>query len=342
MAWIESHQALDTSPKLKRAARRLGVSRPAMSGHLHFLWHWALDNAFDGDLSDLDDEDIAEAAEWDGDPDEFVETLADCGPGNQAGFLERDGLTADGRRAALVIHDWWEHTKHLREKREAALQANHQRWHVQRGIVEPSCGRCCPAGGPGDNGHHPNDTPPDSGGNPDGVGGDVPPESTDRNQPGPEPTHPPRAHAEPAAHPQAPPSDPGGGKDPPEPKQRAERALQRVRGGMPTDLAGRLDRQRQQALDALTPLALAGWQPRELADALAQRGWDGVQDPAGVLKRRSADLADVEPPSLRARRAREPPDGRCPNAGQHGRLVDDDGEPEPCHCGWTPDQQEAS
>lgn len=111
---------------------------------------------------------------------------------------------------------------------------------------------------------------------------------------------------------------------------------------MPHQLAGRLDQQHQQALDALTPLALAGWQPRELADAISQRSWDGVHDPARTLKRRAADLDGTEPPSLRARRAREPPAG-CPNEQQHGQLVDDDGQPEPCPCGWTPDpQQEAS
>jgi hypothetical protein len=355
--WVESHQALDTSPKLKRAARQLGVSRPAVSGHLHFLWHWALDNAFDGDLSNLDSEDIADAAEWDGDSQTFVAALTDCGPGDQAGFLERDGLTADGCRAQLVIHDWWEHTKHLREKREAALQANHQRWHVQRGAVEPSCSLCCPSGDRADNGHTPDDTPPDSGGNPDGIEGEITPES-DGNPVGigreipPEstnpPTHqtnqptPPRAHAEPDFH-NSDPQAVAGGRDPNPPKYCAERAVDRLRRGMPPPLAQRLDKQHQQAIEVVVPLALAGWQPRELADQLGQRGWDGVQDPARVLAKRAQGLAEVEPPSLRARReqARDPPG--CPNDAQHGAMVDDEGRAEPCSCGWTPaGDQEAS
>lgn len=110
MAWIESHQSLGTHPKTRRAARLLGVSVPTLIGHLHLLWHWALDYAQDGDVSIYDPVDISEAALWDGDPALFLSALLDCGPGDSAGFFDR----VDDR---LVIHDWWEYAGKLLEQR---------------------------------------------------------------------------------------------------------------------------------------------------------------------------------------------------------------------------------
>jgi len=140
MAWIESHDNLKDHPKTRRAARLLGVSVPTIIGHLHLLWHWCLSYADDGDLSGYDAADIAEAVMWDGDPDQFIEALINCGPAGKAGFLERD---AQGR---LLVHDWHEYAGKLIAKREEAREAgargNHERWHVQRGIVDPTCPYC--------------------------------------------------------------------------------------------------------------------------------------------------------------------------------------------------------
>jgi len=111
MAWIESHQELGRHPKTRRLARILGISLPAAVGHLHYLWWWALDFAEDGDLSGYDSYEIAEAAMWEGDPDEFVDALIHCGPGGMAGFLDRTG---DG---GLVLHDWDEYAGRLIERR---------------------------------------------------------------------------------------------------------------------------------------------------------------------------------------------------------------------------------
>ena len=72
MAWIESHQDLDDHPKTRKAAQLLGLSIPAMVGHLHILWHWALTYAQDGDLTDFSETDIALGARWDGDSHTFV------------------------------------------------------------------------------------------------------------------------------------------------------------------------------------------------------------------------------------------------------------------------------
>lgn len=113
MAWIESNQELGRHPKSKRAARILNISVPAIIGHLHFLWWWCLEYAQDGDLSDYDVQDIADAANWEGDPEEFVQALLDCGPGDSLGFLERDEY------GHLHVHDWMDYAGRLIEKRQA-------------------------------------------------------------------------------------------------------------------------------------------------------------------------------------------------------------------------------
>src|SRR5690606_1749982 len=140
VARIESHQELRDDPKVRRFARRLGASIPAAIGHRHLLWWWALDYAMDGDLSKYDAADIADAAQWDGDPDEFLAALMECGVGGGAGFVER---TDDGE---LLLHDWWDYAGKLIQQRtaysEAGLRGNHERWHVRRGIQDPNCPLC--------------------------------------------------------------------------------------------------------------------------------------------------------------------------------------------------------
>lgn len=136
MAWIESHQTLRDHPKVRKAARALDVGIPQLIGHLHCLWHQALDLALDGDLTRWDAADIAYAAMWDGDPDAFVDALTGCGFADGPGFLE---VESDGH---LVIHDWEEHTRHLVARQEASAQANHTRWHVNRGVVADDCHLC--------------------------------------------------------------------------------------------------------------------------------------------------------------------------------------------------------
>ena len=102
MAWIEAHQELRNHPKTKKAARLLGVSRPQMIGHLFCLWWWCLDYSANGNLAAFDNADIADGAEWEGDPDRFVQSLIDCGPSNRPGFLVDNG-------AGLEVKDWAEY-----------------------------------------------------------------------------------------------------------------------------------------------------------------------------------------------------------------------------------------
>jgi hypothetical protein len=113
MAYIESHQELGRHPKTEQVAELLSISVPAVMGHLHLLWHWALDFAQDGDISEFSHKVIAKKAMWDGDPDALVDALLNCGTSKTKGFLER---TTDGR---LLIHDWYDYAGKLVEKRKA-------------------------------------------------------------------------------------------------------------------------------------------------------------------------------------------------------------------------------
>ena len=115
MAYVEVHAELRDHPKTKKAARALGVQKAQMIGHLVCLWWWCQAYAPDGDLSDFDAADIAEAGEWDGDPVAFVRALTDCGVKGGAGFLADDG-------GALVVNDWSQYGGKLAAKREQSAQ----------------------------------------------------------------------------------------------------------------------------------------------------------------------------------------------------------------------------
>ena len=99
MAWIEVHQELIQHPKVKRLARMLNISKFDAMGRLFAFWSWALDYADNGNLSRFDASDIAEAMEWEGDPQSLVTAMIDCGPGGSSGFIER-------RDGGLFVHDW--------------------------------------------------------------------------------------------------------------------------------------------------------------------------------------------------------------------------------------------
>jgi hypothetical protein len=103
MTYIESHSDLISHPKVIRLKRIWGVSRPLVLGHLHMLWHWAAQYAQNGDLSKYTADDLADAADWEGDSEAFRRGLIDCGIGiDGKGFLETD------EQGALRIHDWFQ------------------------------------------------------------------------------------------------------------------------------------------------------------------------------------------------------------------------------------------
>ena len=106
MAWIQVHQQLKDHRKLLTAADELGIEPPHMLGLLISFWLWALDNAPSGSLDGIGSRMMARAAQWSGDPDAFVEALT------TAGLLKS---TPDG----LEIHDWYEYTGKLLDRRES-------------------------------------------------------------------------------------------------------------------------------------------------------------------------------------------------------------------------------
>jgi len=61
-----------------------------------------LDNTPDGDLSGIDDADLAEAAEWQGDPKKFVDSLV------EAGFIDEN---------SRKLHDWGDYSGKMLERR---------------------------------------------------------------------------------------------------------------------------------------------------------------------------------------------------------------------------------
>ena len=117
MAYVEAHAGLRDHLKTKKVARLLSVPKVQVIGHLLCLWWWCQEYAQDGDLSGFDAADIAEAAEWEGDPQTFVNALLNCGAKGGAGFLHHDDDTG-----ALLVNDWYQYGGKLFVQREQAAE----------------------------------------------------------------------------------------------------------------------------------------------------------------------------------------------------------------------------
>lgn len=93
-----AHSSLRNHRKLKSLARRLKRNPIELVGMLQHLW-WAVDECKiiqpNGHLDGWTATHIADSAEWDGDPDQFVNALI------LSGFLDTDG-------EAFAIHDYWQ------------------------------------------------------------------------------------------------------------------------------------------------------------------------------------------------------------------------------------------
>lgn len=80
--------------KYKKLRRRLKLSRIACTGLLEEIWHLTQKNTPRGDIGKLSNDDIATIVEWDGDPDELVDALTECG------WLDKS------EKHRLVVHKW--------------------------------------------------------------------------------------------------------------------------------------------------------------------------------------------------------------------------------------------
>ncbi len=100
MAWIESHTVLLRHRKLLELAKELRLKPVYVLGHLHALWHAALEQQEDGDLSSWSDDLIAEVSCYQGDASQYVSLL-------------RLHKWLDGN----LIHDWLDYAgKYLSAK----------------------------------------------------------------------------------------------------------------------------------------------------------------------------------------------------------------------------------
>lgn len=86
--------------KFKRLQRRLKLPMWAACGVLESIWNCAYRNAKDGAIGRLSNEDIAADIGWEGDADELVGALVDCG------WLD---VAPPELGFRLVVHDWSEH-----------------------------------------------------------------------------------------------------------------------------------------------------------------------------------------------------------------------------------------
>lgn len=119
MAWIKVDQTICTHKKTLKLAYRLGVEIPQAIGLMVTLWLWALDNAPDGSLEDIEPLLLARAIGWNGDPQRLVESM------QAVGLIDGDRL-----------HNWEEHNGKLMDQRQAA-KARARKSREARTTAEP-------------------------------------------------------------------------------------------------------------------------------------------------------------------------------------------------------------
>ena len=103
--WIQVYSNLPMHPKTAKLADELGLASAAVSpdvlavGLLVSLWTWAVQNAYDGDLSRCSSRLIAEACRWKKKPETLVNGLV------AAGWLDEDGKLHDWEEYAVLLMD---------------------------------------------------------------------------------------------------------------------------------------------------------------------------------------------------------------------------------------------
>ena len=85
--------------KMAKFMRVMKLKRFHVVGLCELLWHTTAREAPAGDIGKLDNEDIAYALDWDGDPEELI-----------SGFIQAELVDVDEAHR-LVIHDWYDHAE---------------------------------------------------------------------------------------------------------------------------------------------------------------------------------------------------------------------------------------
>lgn len=107
------------SRKRRRLKKRLGADGVLA---IEDIWSFAAEMRWDGALTGLSNEDLAEEAGWDGDANELMSVLVECG-------------LIDGNEGEYSIHDWPEHNPYVAshpDRSEQARAAVNVRWERQR------------------------------------------------------------------------------------------------------------------------------------------------------------------------------------------------------------------
>lgn len=115
--WIQVYSNLSHHPKISSLADELKLSSKVVNpntiavGLVINLWTWAIQNAYDGDLSRCSARAIADACAWRGKPEELLNGLLSCG------WLDKD----------MRIHDWEEYTTMYQELQDDAKLKHRER-----------------------------------------------------------------------------------------------------------------------------------------------------------------------------------------------------------------------
>ena len=120
MAWIQLDQSLKTDKRTLKLQRLLSISSTYAMGVVSALWLWALDQAPDGDISDIEGDDIAVICDYPANADDsLLNALI------SSGFI----LACDSKR---IIDGWDELTGRLMAKREIKKEKDRERQRAYR------------------------------------------------------------------------------------------------------------------------------------------------------------------------------------------------------------------
>jgi len=137
MPWIKSHTVLLRHRKVVELAKDLRLKPVYAMGHLHALWHAAIEQQEDGDLSSWSDDLIAQASHYCGSAPQYVSLLQEHGWLD--GKLLHDWLDYSGAYLQSKYHNtsrgylkevWAKHGKHygkstsLRKRKGRVDQSN--------------------------------------------------------------------------------------------------------------------------------------------------------------------------------------------------------------------------
>ena len=134
--WIQVYSNLPQHKKTSRLAEELKISSAVVDpnmvavGILIGLWTWAIQNAYDGDLSECSARTIANACQWKKKPETLVAAL------KKTGWLDAD----------MRLHDWEEYAVLLIDQEENRKAKTRDRVNRYRSKKASSCNvtQCAP------------------------------------------------------------------------------------------------------------------------------------------------------------------------------------------------------